>query len=170
MKKRITSDVINSKKFYLNSSTVSGTGLFVYSSYKKGDFIDYIHGPTEYITEFTDSQLAAMINWIGTSRHTWINTDESPFRFINHSCDPNVAVVTKRRVVAIKDINAETEITMDYSLTDGDPEWQIGPCTCGARNCRGSITGIGQIPKQYFQRMKPYVSKTFQKIYEYQNK
>ena len=153
------------KKFYTSKSQVNKYGLFVKKSYKKGDFIDYIKGPTECVKEFPQSKLDQIINWIGASRHTWINTDKSPFRFINHSCDPNVAVVTKRKVLAIKDISADSEITMDYAFTEGDSEWEIVPCECGSSVCRGKITGISRVPKPVFRKYQPYISETFKNIY-----
>jgi len=156
---------LNLGKFYTSKSLVNENGLFVKKSYMKGDFIDYIKGPTEYIREFPQSKLEQIINWIGATRHTWINTDESPFRFINHSCDPNVAVTTKRKVIAIKNIPADSEITMDYAFTEGDPDWEIVPCECKSRNCRGKITGISRVPKSVFKKYEPYISKAFRSIY-----
>ena len=65
-------------------------------------------------------------------------------RFLNHSCDPNcetrkwlslgemvVGFFTKRF------IKKGEELTFDYQMVDG----ALGKrCTCGSKNCRGSLT------------------------------
>jgi len=61
--------------------------------------------------------------------------------FINHSCDPNCEVdeINGRILItAIRDIEAGEEITYDYNLYDGDAD-DPSLCSCGARNCRGSM-------------------------------
>jgi len=108
------------KKLHKAKSKINGVGLFSTQSYKKQDFIAYIDGPIHVIREYTPTLSKQTLNWIGASKYSWINTDKSVFRFINHSCDPNVAQITQRKVVAIKDIQAGEELTMDYSLTEAE--------------------------------------------------
>jgi hypothetical protein len=71
-----------------------------------------------------------------------------PFRFINHSCDPNCefdfceitdaeGAVTLTRVLlfALRPIGADEQLTIDYN-------WQAEaaiPCRCGSAKCRGWI-------------------------------
>jgi SET domain-containing protein len=63
-----------------------------------------------------------------------------PERHINHSCSPNTYVQTFdgiRRVIALRDIAADEEITYDYSINgNGDTVWV---CHCGASRCRRMI-------------------------------
>ena len=59
--------------------------------------------------------------------------------FINHSCHPNCEIDERNGRIFIKSIRklkAGEEITYDYWLYDGDDE---APCSCGSRNCRGSM-------------------------------
>ena len=59
--------------------------------------------------------------------------------FINHSCDPNCEtdeIQSRVWIIAARDIEAGEELTYDYNLYDGDFD---APCTCGARNCRGTM-------------------------------
>lgn len=61
--------------------------------------------------------------------------------FINHSCDPNCEadeIDGRVWIVALRDIAAGEELSYDYNLYDG-AEDDAAPCTCGARQCRGSL-------------------------------
>jgi D-alanine-D-alanine ligase len=57
----------------------------------------------------------------------------------NHSCAPNTAYVGLD-VVAIRDIAAGEELTLDYA-TFCDERAESFACACGAPNCRGLVTG-----------------------------
>jgi hypothetical protein len=59
---------------------------------------------------------------------------------LNHKCDPNVGVQGQITFVAMRDVRAGTELTIDYAMIDGDPKERM-ECACGARECRGTITG-----------------------------
>ena len=68
--------------------------------------------------------------------------------FINHSCDPNCEsdeVDGRVWIVALRDIQAGEELTYDYCLYDGDDE---SPCSCGARNCRGTLYSDEEMEKR----------------------
>ena len=81
--------------------------------------------------------------------------------FINHSCDPNVGSAGDfYTLVAMRDIAGGEEITMDYAMTDEDPDprWNM-ECHCGAPNCRKVITGndwkvpeLQECYRGYFQK------------------
>ncbi|CDR97961.1 SET domain containing protein, putative [Babesia bigemina] len=66
-------------------------------------------------------------------------------RFLNHSCDPNVEVITVWRgddfpciaVYALRDIAAGEALTYCYGS-----QYKSIPCLCDARNCRGFIGNI----------------------------
>ncbi|MEX2373810.1 MAG: SET domain-containing protein-lysine N-methyltransferase [Dehalococcoidia bacterium] len=58
----------------------------------------------------------------------------------NHSCDPNAWLDGPFTVVARRDIAPGDEVTTDYAMMTDDPVWSMA-CACGARNCRGVVTG-----------------------------
>jgi len=61
------------------------------------------------------------------------------FRFINHSCDPNVFIrCTPQRAefYARRAIRKGEELTCDYGESQHNGTL---PCRCGAANCRGFI-------------------------------
>ena len=153
------------KKFKISKSHIDGIGLYVKKSYKKGDFIAFIEGEKVVIKKFTPSLTKIGWNWIGVSRYTWINTDKSPFRYINHSCDPNVAIRGERTVYALKTLNPGEEITMDYSLTECQDEWLIPKCHCGSSNCRKVIRAVQYLDKKIFVQKRQMIPKRFQEIF-----
>lgn len=59
--------------------------------------------------------------------------------FSNHSCDPNIGVQGQIVFVAMRDIAVGEELTHDWAMTDDDT-YEMA-CRCGARQCRGTITG-----------------------------
>jgi hypothetical protein len=64
----------------------------------------------------------------------------SPNWLINHSCDPNVKVVGRLVILALCDIPAGKELTVDYgTIAAGGPLWRM-ECQCGNRLCRKIIT------------------------------
>ena len=153
-------------KLYKDKSKVNGTGLFSSEDFKKNDTIAYIQGPIHVFRKFTPVVSKQMLNWIGVGKYSWINTDKSEFRFINHSCEPNTALISKRKVVAVQKIQAGEELTMDYSLTEAEPNWKIANCSCGTESCRGSILPIMKLSKKVYLKSKKIIPKNFQKIYE----
>ena len=60
----------------------------------------------------------------------------------NHSCNPNTGYAGLN-VVALKDITADEELTIDYTSFLND-EMESFICNCGAENCKKLIQGIEQ--------------------------
>lgn len=152
------------KKFYISKSHINGSGLFVKKAYKKGEFIDYIRGPIKLVHKFEGELAEKSMNWIGISKFRWIDTTESPFRYINHSCEPNVAIKGEKTVYALTDIPADTEIHMDYSFTEADPDWSI-TCNCKAKNCRKHIGPVMSLTKNEFRKNQKIIPSKFQKVF-----
>lgn len=76
-----------------------------------------------------------------------------PFRFANHSCEPNCRFVVETAGAGglvwfetLRGIAAGEELTVDYAW----PADQAIPCGCGSRKCRGWITRDGEawLPEQ----------------------
>jgi hypothetical protein len=64
---------------------------------------------------------------------------EGVMMFLNHSCEPNVGVQGQIVFVAMRDVAAGEELTLDYATIDHDTEPMV--CRCGAPGCRGVVTG-----------------------------
>lgn len=80
----------------------------------------------------------------------------SPFRFVNHSCEPNCAfdfcdvpasggadVERQVHLFALREIKPGEELTIDYNW----PARSSIPCRCQAETCRGWIVAPSQLEK-----------------------
>ena len=64
---------------------------------------------------------------------------EDSMAYINHSCNPNTGMRGDIVSVAMRDIKAGEELTIDYGMiTNQDYQME---CSCGADTCRKIITG-----------------------------
>lgn len=94
--------------------------------------------------------------WMGFGPGRWIvPTADCPWRYINHSCEPNSGL-TGRTVVALRRICKGEEITIDYSTTEEDPFWRMS-CSCGSLRCRKLIGGIHTLPRSRYRRYLPFI-------------
>lgn len=69
--------------------------------------------------------------------------------YVNHSCDPNCETEEDDHghvwIDAMRDIEPGEELTYDYFLYDGEGD---APCTCRAKNCRGTMYSPQEIRKR----------------------
>ncbi len=79
----------------------------------------------------------------------------------NHSCDPNLWMQDERTVSARRDIAAGEELTIDYALMTVSPDWRMA-CQCGARLCRGVVTGndwqLPELQQRYAGHFSPFIN------------
>jgi len=59
--------------------------------------------------------------------------------YSNHSCDPNLGVRGEITFVAMREIQADEELTHDWAMSDDD-DYSL-KCDCGASGCRQILTG-----------------------------
>jgi SET domain-containing protein len=76
-------------------------------------------------------------------------------RFINHSCDPNCdAYIEDQRIwiTTIRDVEPGEELAYDYKYSLDERHTPARkrqyPCSCGSRNCRGTILVQKRKPKR----------------------
>lgn len=60
--------------------------------------------------------------------------------FLNHSCEANVGFRGQVVFVALRDIEPEEEMTVDYATAYGEGREPLA-CRCGQPACRGTVTG-----------------------------
>lgn len=152
------------KKIAIRESGIQGKGIFAEEAIKKGQLIQYITGKKVKKLPKTKEESLSIPNWFGLSRHFWIDPEQGPFRYLNHSCEPNAAIKGTKSLVAMRDIAEGEEVTMDYSMTDADPLWEM-ECSCEATRCRKTIRSIHSIPTEIFKRHMPYIPRYFQRVY-----
>lgn len=130
-------------------TTKAGRAIFSRRKFMPGDTIGDISGDVHL---HKDHESAHCIDlWNGK-----VLEPHKPFRFLNHSCEPNCELViweldedTIERdnaisLCAIRPVNPGDELTIDYA-------WSADcaiPCLCGADGCRGWIVTrdeLGQV-------------------------
>lgn len=115
----------------IKKDDAAGYGVMTYKSFRKGELIAEIAG--EVIEDIRQHSLQ-----IEPGKHLY---DTYFTGYLLHSCDPNVFLDMKNmKLVAIKDIEANGYLYMDYASTE-DVLYKQFPCSCNASNCRGWITG-----------------------------
>ncbi|MEK7540120.1 MAG: SET domain-containing protein [Patescibacteria group bacterium] len=129
--------------------------LFAKHPLKKGEPIFKVEGPTVRYQFPPDYRLG--YQWFNTGKNTWIIPQRNnPWWFIKHSCQPNVGVVRKNVVVALREIGPDEELTIDDAITETDPRWKR-QCQCGAKNCRGLIRSVQFLPQELFETYRVYM-------------
>jgi SET domain-containing protein len=153
------------KKLFFKASKIEGRGMFTSESAKKGEFIASIRGPIIRRIEKTKKDALALPDLIGISgiyKSVWVDP-KPPFKYLNHSCQPNVGI-NGRRIHALRDIHAGDEIVFDYSTVVANPLWEMR-CLCKERNCRKLIRSIQYLPITRYQSYLPYIPSDFKKVY-----
>lgn len=152
------------KHIYICSSKIEGKGIRIGENAKRGDILFHFKGPLKFKVNKNKNDALSNPDWVGVEKDQWIDPDK-PYKFINHSCNPNVGIKGKVRTVALRTIKEGDELTIDYSTIEGDPLWEM-KCLCGEKNCRGTIRSIQFLPEKQFKSYLPYVSNYFKKLYE----
>ena len=79
-----------------------------------------------------------------------------PWRFLNHSCEPN-AVLRGRNFVALRAIAAGEDVTYNYNTTESDLAAPFD-CRCGHDLCVGRISGFAHLPPVEQTRLRPWLA------------
>ena len=81
---------------------------------------------------------------------------------VNHSCNPNCGINLNRSgahdFIAMNTIEIGDEVTFDYAMRNYTVEYFPSKCCCGAKNCRGNITGWKDLPESFKSAYKGYVA------------
>lgn len=110
---------------------------------------------------FADTELAAGSR-VGTLEQDAVaETDIGP---LNHSCDPTLGFAGARDLVALRDVAAGEELTVDYATFIDDPEFLLR-CHCETYRCRQLIEGtdwtIPQLRTRYAGHWTPRLQAHF---------
>jgi hypothetical protein len=81
---------------------------------------------------------------------------EGGMMHLNHSCEPNLGLQGQVVYVALRNIDADEELTCDYAMNTDEPDEMT--CRCGSRSCRGTITGFDWQKPEIQQKYDGYFS------------
>jgi len=92
---------------------------------------------------------------------------KEPNDCFNHSCEPNLGFFGQVGLVAMRDIDAGSELTFDYAMSDGSPYDEFD-CHCGNANCRGKMSGNDwkrpALWKKYDGYFSPYLARRIKSL------
>ena len=134
-----------SPKVEKRASSIQGRGLFAREAVSAGEIVAVKGGV------IMDSAAFARVRDVLTPAEIQIEDGlyiapasveeiDANILCLNHSCNPNVGVRGQITFVAMRDILAQAELTIDYAMIDGDPAVRMA-CSCGLRDCRKVVTG-----------------------------
>ncbi|GAF72517.1 unnamed protein product [marine sediment metagenome] len=154
------------KKVEIKKTSKKGKGVFALKNIKKGEQIIYISGKVVGVENESKYPEHIREHWHPidekNGKRIYI-LPESPWMYINHSCEPNVGVKHDRYLIAIKDIKKGDEINIDYStlFLEG---WTM-KCKCESKNCRKVISTFDKLSPKDQERLKRYVSSYVKRKY-----
>lgn len=144
-----TNEIHNSSKTEIRTSNISGKGKFAKQKIAFGEYITTLSGELVH----TRPDITDLCSKFGVSGDDPLQIDDALFlvldhesKTINHSCNPNAGIRNNSDLYAIREINADEEITYDYSTTSGtDDKWTM-KCGCKSEICRKVIGSVLTIP------------------------
>jgi len=133
-----------SPKTFVQRSSIIGRGLFANAAIAQGEIVCVKGGHLLTRAEFEKYRSVAQEADLQIADDLFLApVTEAEFEdvmmFLNHSCAPNVGIQGQIVFVAMRDIAAGEELTLDYATIDHDSDSMR--CKCGAPGCRGLITG-----------------------------
>ena len=130
-------------RLVIRPSPLHGRGTYAVAAVGVGEIVTvWVH------RELSAAELAdappGTVSPRANDRWLWqpLDDHDAPDYLLNHGCDPSLGMADEVTLVARRAITAGEELTIDYAMISLDPEWRSGfICRCGARECRGTITG-----------------------------
>ena len=155
-----------SPKTQKRASPIQGRGLFARDAIAAGEIVTVKGGAIMDAAAFALVRDAVSPAEIQIEDGLYIaprtaDEVEASILCLNHSCNPNVGVRGQITFVAMRDIPAEAELTIDYAMIDGDPRERMD-CACGARECRRIVTGDDWRRRELQRRYAGYFSRYIQ--------
>lgn len=141
-----------------------GCGVFACQPILQGELIVLWGGRIVFTRELDPSMPNFTQRVLQVEEDLYLETPEElePSDCFNHSCNPNAGMSGQIGLVAMRDIAVDEEICFDYAMCDGS-NYDEFPCTCGAPNCRGQITGQDWSLPDLWERYAGYFSPYLQR-------
>lgn len=145
-------------------------GVFALSFVRRGDVVAVFGGKTLGIKEASllEQSHPGYPYLLQVDSELWqvphrSDSPDSP-DFINHSCHANCGMLDSTQVIALRDIKAGEQITIDYAVcNDGSSKWESDnfACGCGSRTCRRKVSSKdwqnADVQDKYWPYFSPFV-------------
>lgn len=151
-------------KVKVKKSTLHGNGLFATRDIKRGETLFIFKGkPIHFLINNKKRAKEAGLNWVGYGKNFWIDPSGNYTVNANHSCDPNAFLKDGLKMLALRNIKKDEEITFDYSLNESDIFWSM-KCSCGSKKCRKIVTSIQFLSKEFLRKHAIQIPSYFKQI------
>jgi uncharacterized protein len=141
-------------------SDIHGKGIFATEPIEKGEVIAIKNGKKITRKDLVKSGISGHAELqIGDDLYIAPSTKvevEDSMIFINHSCEPNVGMKDEVTFVAMRNIEPQEELVIDYAMIDDND--LIMNCICNSANCRKVITGKDWTKKDLQDRYRNFFS------------
>ena len=167
--------MVNSSFSYLNPKCEArdhaegGCGVFANSVIAKDELVSLWGGRIVHKNELDPSMPRFTQRVLQVDEDLYLLTadEKEPNDCFNHSCDPNLGFFGQIGLVALRDVNADEELTFDYAMSDGGPYDEF-ECACESSSCRKKITGndwkLPELWNKYQGYFSPYLTRRIEKI------
>lgn len=129
--------------------TSLGKGLQATRDLVAGEIVEQFVGPVMRFAEIPEEEIP-FVMWVGPDR--WL-IPRGNCRYINHSCDPNCGLTTKREVITRRPVKKGESLCISYNVSteEGDwhPKWTF-QCYCGVYFCQGLVDRYVDINRRPF--------------------
>jgi len=147
------------QKFYIKKSKIHGLGIFAKKDIKKGELVGTIEGKIIPKKE-AYKKYRKYYRFLHAINHSEYILNRNLTMYTNHSCTPNCGLKNTVKIIAMKNIKKDEEITIDYNTLEYD--WEM-KCNCGSRFCRKKVMGYKYmsqaLKKKYAGFICPYLLK-----------
>ena len=144
---------MSTSKFELRSTLEKGDGIFATQTFTAGEIV--IVSVIKKVLDGNHSHASQI------GENTYIFHDGLVPK-VNHSCNPNCGIHVNEtgahNFVAMRDIFPEEELTFDYAMRNYSIDHFNCSCSCGAENCRGSVTGWKDLPESIRQKYAGFIA------------
>jgi len=126
-----------------------GKGLVATRDLNAGEIVEQFVGSVMRFADIPEEEVP-FVMWAGPDR--WI-IPQGNSRYINHSCDPNCGLTTKREVITRRPVKKGESLCISYNVSteEGDwhPKWTF-QCYCGVYFCQGLVDRYVDINRRPF--------------------
>lgn len=147
----------------IRPSPIDGVGVFATRIFEKAETISNINGQLIFKRSRTYAQVHGDENCIQIRRRTLLDRD-LPTKAMNHSREANVGFTDSVLLTAIRRIEKDEELTLDYSCFEDDARFTM-KCKCGTGTCRSEVRSVHFLPLHVFMRYEPYMIRYFCQVY-----
>lgn len=145
-------------------SEIDGRGLFVTEDVDVGETLMVWGGSPYTIAQLSAGEVPAGVSYSEVDDDVILaGPADGLDYFLNHSCDPNSWMGEDLAVIARLHIPARTEVTINYSMVEGEASYRLVGCRCGAADCRGIVTGgdwkLPELRRRYRGHFLPFLER-----------